>query len=51
MKKNIIKCPDKKGHTVSDGIEIYYETFGKPENPAVLLINGMDDLCTSWYAG
>lgn len=51
MKQNIIKFPDKKGHVFSGGIKIYYETFGKPENPAVLLINGMDDLCTSWYAG
>lgn len=32
----------------SNGIEIYYETFGKPENPAVLLIMGLDCQCVMW---
>ena len=32
----------------SNGIEIYYETFGKPENPAVLLIMGLDAQCVMW---
>ncbi len=51
MIQNIIRSPDKKGHALSGRIAIYYETFGRPENPAVILISGMDDLCTSWYAG
>lgn len=32
----------------SNGIEIYYESFGKPENPAVLLIMGLDCQCVMW---
>ena len=31
-----------------NGIEIYYETFGNPENPAVLLIMGLDAQCVIW---
>ncbi len=51
MEQDIIISPHKKGHALSGELEIYYETFGRPENAAVLLINGMDDLCTSWYGG
>ncbi len=32
----------------TNGIEIYYETFGKRENPAVLLIMGLDAQCVVW---
>jgi pimeloyl-ACP methyl ester carboxylesterase len=38
----------QKGKVPANGIEIYYETFGKPENPAVLLIMGLDAQCTLW---
>jgi pimeloyl-ACP methyl ester carboxylesterase len=39
----------KVGAKVSTiGIEIYYEAFGKPENPAVLLIMGLDAQCVVW---
>lgn len=39
----------KNGAKVStNGIEIYYEAFGKPENPAVLLIMGLDAQCVVW---
>ncbi len=31
-----------------NGIEIYYETFGKPENTAILLIMGLDAQCVMW---
>jgi pimeloyl-ACP methyl ester carboxylesterase len=36
------------GIVPSNGIEIYYETFGKPTNPAVLLIMGLDAQCVMW---
>ncbi|CAH0995465.1 Aclacinomycin methylesterase RdmC [Emticicia aquatica] len=32
----------KAGKAPVNGIEIYYETFGSPENPAILLIMGLD---------
>jgi pimeloyl-ACP methyl ester carboxylesterase len=32
----------------SNGIQIYYESFGDPKDPTVLLIIGMDELCTAW---
>lgn len=38
----------KTGKAPSNGIEIYYETFGKAENPAVLLIMGLDAQCVLW---
>lgn len=39
----------KNGAKVStNGIELYYEAFGKPENPAVLLIMGLDAQCVVW---
>jgi pimeloyl-ACP methyl ester carboxylesterase len=31
-----------------NNIEIYFEAFGDPTNPAVILVTGMDDHCTSW---
>ncbi len=37
-----------KGKIPVNDIEIYYEAFGDPANPGVILITGMDDLCTSW---
>lgn len=33
------------GKAPVNGIEIYFETFGKPENPAILLIMGLDAQC------
>jgi pimeloyl-ACP methyl ester carboxylesterase len=32
----------------SNGIQIYYEAFGDPGNPTVMLIIGMDEQCTAW---
>ena len=32
----------------SNGIELYYETFGKPEDTAILLIMGLDCQCVMW---
>ncbi len=40
---------DQDGAKVkSNGIEIYYETFGNPQNPAVLLVMGLDSQCLMW---
>lgn len=36
------------GSVTSNGIQIYYETFGDPKDPTVLLIIGMDEQCTGW---
>jgi pimeloyl-ACP methyl ester carboxylesterase len=36
------------GKAPSNGIEIYYETFGKAENPSILLIMGLDAQCVMW---
>lgn len=33
------------GKAPVNGIEIYYETFGNPQNPAILLIMGLDAQC------
>jgi pimeloyl-ACP methyl ester carboxylesterase len=32
-----------------NGIDIYYETFGDPNNPAVLLIMGLGSQCVHWF--
>jgi pimeloyl-ACP methyl ester carboxylesterase len=31
-----------------DSVDIYYETFGNPEAPALLLINGLGSQCTNY---
>ena len=36
------------GSVTSNGIQIYYEAFGDPKDPTVLLIIGMDEQCTGW---
>ena len=36
------------GSVTSNGIRIYYEAFGDPVAPTVLLITGMDEHCTAW---
>lgn len=40
--------PTQAGKAPCNGIEIYYETFGNPENPALLLIMGLDSQCIMW---
>ena len=30
-------------------MQIYYEAFGDPKNPTVLLTIGMDEQCTAWF--
>lgn len=39
------------GKAPVNSIEIYYETFGKPENPAVMLIMGLDAQCVIYGEG
>ncbi len=41
--------PYSKGKVAANGIQIYYEAFGNPGNPTVLLIIGMDEQCTAWF--
>jgi pimeloyl-ACP methyl ester carboxylesterase len=41
--------PYRKGRTTANRIQIYYEAFGEPKDPAVLLIIGMDEQCTAWF--
>lgn len=36
------------GRVRSNGIRIYYEAFGDPKDPTILLIIGMDEQCTAW---
>jgi pimeloyl-ACP methyl ester carboxylesterase len=43
--------PTQSGKAPANGIALYYETFGKPENPAVVLIMGLDAQCTLWSMG
>lgn len=43
--------PTQSGKASANGLEIYYETFGKAENPAVLLTMGLDAQCTLWSGG
>jgi pimeloyl-ACP methyl ester carboxylesterase len=38
----------QQGKVPSNGIEIYYETFGKPEDTPILLTMGLDAQCTLW---
>jgi pimeloyl-ACP methyl ester carboxylesterase len=38
-----------KGRVTVNGIRIYYEAFGDPGDPTVLLIIGMDEQCTAWF--
>jgi pimeloyl-ACP methyl ester carboxylesterase len=43
---------EQQGQKVqSNGIEIYYETFGNAQNPAILLIMGLDAQCVMWSMG
>ena len=39
----------RQGRLRSNGMVLFYETFGEPANPAVLLIIGMDTQCTLWF--
>jgi len=45
LKSNLLY---NKGTIRVNDIDIYFEAFGDPADPAVILITGMDDLCTSW---
>jgi len=45
LKKNLLHT---NGTLPVNKLEIYFEAFGDPKNPAVILIPGMDDHCTSW---
>lgn len=38
------------GKAKTNGIELYYETFGKETDPAVVLIMGLDAQCLLWSA-
>jgi pimeloyl-ACP methyl ester carboxylesterase len=40
--------PHAHGWVTANGIRIYYEAFGDPGDPTVLLIIGMDEQCTAW---
>src|SRR5262249_17740337 len=31
-----------------DGVEIYYETFGSPDDPTLLMVNGMGSQCVNF---
>ncbi|MGH2413104.1 MAG: alpha/beta fold hydrolase, partial [Microcystaceae cyanobacterium] len=41
--------PHKTGTVSVNGLNLYYETFGNPENPAVLLIMGLSCQCLQWF--
>lgn len=41
--------PHSKGRVAANGIQLYYEAFGSPGDPTVLLIIGMDEQCTAWF--
>jgi pimeloyl-ACP methyl ester carboxylesterase len=43
-----IELITKKGKATSNGIEIYYESFGADTKPAVVLIMGLDAQCIMW---
>lgn len=51
-----VKLPFPENLHISDkapshqNIEIYFEAYGNPENPAILLIMGLDGQCTLWSA-
>lgn len=38
----------QSGKISSNGIELYYETFGQGHHPAILLIMGLDAQCVMW---
>ncbi len=41
--------PNARGRVTANGLRIYYESFGYPADPSVLLIIGMDEQCTAWF--
>jgi hypothetical protein len=41
--------PQKTGTVLTNGINLYYETFGNPSHPAVLLIMGLSCQCLQWF--
>ncbi len=41
----------QSGKVSSNGIEIYYESFGNPSNPPIVLIMGLDAQCVLWSLG
>lgn len=38
----------QQGKVPSNGLEIYHQAFGNPQNPAILLTMGLDAQCTIW---
>jgi pimeloyl-ACP methyl ester carboxylesterase len=40
---------NSKGKVAANGIQVYYEAFGSPADPTVVLIIGMDEQCTAWF--
>ncbi len=44
----ITKILPTKGKATTNGIELYYESFGQETDPAVLLIMGLDAQCVMW---
>jgi pimeloyl-ACP methyl ester carboxylesterase len=41
--------PHQSGKILANSLNLYYETFGDPENPAVLLIMGVSCPCLQWF--
>lgn len=39
----------KQGTVKANGIGVYYETFGNPNDPTVLLIMGLGSQCVHWF--
>ncbi|MDV3002971.1 MAG: Rhodomycin D methylesterase DauP (plasmid) [Chroococcopsis gigantea SAG 12.99] len=42
-------APHRTGKISANGIGLYYESFGDPNNPAVLLIMGVSCPCLQWF--
>src|SRR4051794_16747200 len=55
LRRNTFLCPpegDLRGSgmptTKNGAVEIYYDTFGEPSNPTLLLINGLGSQCINY---
>ncbi|MGH1502365.1 MAG: alpha/beta fold hydrolase [Acidimicrobiales bacterium] len=46
-----LPAPTSRGTASSNGIELYYETHGDPDDPALLLVNGFSSQILGWPDG
>ena len=44
------RAPDSTGHATNGDCSLYYETFGSPDDPTIVLVNGLGSQCINYDA-